>query len=77
MINAQLEGIESLLGNLRRELLAVDPSITSPALESRPVSIKDRIPTVERLTPNLPAVSLMETPLLLTDSTILVRRSIE
>ena len=42
-INAQLEGIESLLGNLRGELLAVDLSITSPALESRLVSIKHRV----------------------------------
>jgi len=43
LINAQLEGIESLLGNLRGELLAVDLSITSPALESRLVSIKHRV----------------------------------
>jgi hypothetical protein len=43
LINAQLEGIESLLSNLRGELLAVDPSITSPALESRLVSTKDRV----------------------------------
>jgi hypothetical protein len=42
-INAQLEGIESLLGNLRGELLAVDSSLTSPALESRLVSIKHRV----------------------------------
>ena len=42
-INAQLEGIESLLGNLRGELLAVDPSITPPALESRLVSLKHRV----------------------------------
>ena len=43
LINAQLEGIESLLGNLRGELLAVDPSITPPALESGLVSIKHRV----------------------------------
>jgi len=43
LINAQLEGIESLLGNLRGELLAVDPSITPPALESRLVSLKHRV----------------------------------
>ena len=43
MINGQLESIESLLGNLRGELLAVDPSITPLALESRLVSIKHRV----------------------------------
>jgi hypothetical protein len=43
LINAQLEGIESLLGNLRGELLAVDSSITPPVLESRLVSIKHRV----------------------------------
>jgi hypothetical protein len=43
LINAQLEGMESLLANLRGELLAVDPSSTSLALESRLVSIKDRV----------------------------------
>ena len=43
LINAQLESIESLLGNLRGELLAVDPSITPPALESRLVSLKQRV----------------------------------
>jgi hypothetical protein len=43
LINAQLESIESLLGNLRGELLAVDPSITPLALESGLVSIKHRV----------------------------------
>ena len=43
LINAQLEGIESLLANLRGELLAVDPSITPLALESKLVSLKDRV----------------------------------
>lgn len=43
LITAQLEGIESLLGNLRGELLAVDPSITPPALESGLVSLKHRV----------------------------------
>src|SRR5215208_7408364 len=33
MINAQLEGIESLLGNLRGELLALDTSPTALAVE--------------------------------------------
>jgi hypothetical protein len=43
LINAQLEGIESLLANLRGELLSVDPSITPLALESKLVSLKDRV----------------------------------
>ena len=43
LINAQLEGIESLLANLRGELLAMDPSITPLALESKLVSLKDRV----------------------------------
>jgi hypothetical protein len=43
LINAQLEGIESLLGNLRGELLAVDPSITPLALESGLMSLKYRV----------------------------------
>jgi hypothetical protein len=43
LINGQLESIESLLGNLRGELLAVDPSITPLALESKLVSLKDRV----------------------------------
>ena len=43
LINGQLESIESLLGNLRGELLAVDPSITPLALESTLVSLKDRV----------------------------------
>ena len=43
LINGQLESIESLLSNLRGELLAVDPSITPLALESKLVSLKDRV----------------------------------
>jgi hypothetical protein len=43
LINAQLEGIESLLGNLRGELLAVDPSITPVALESRLLNLKHSV----------------------------------
>ncbi len=43
MINAQLEGIESLLGNLRGELLAFDASPTALATESRLVGLKRRI----------------------------------
>jgi chromosome segregation ATPase len=41
MINAQLEGIESLLGNLRGELLALDASPT--AAESGLMELKQRI----------------------------------
>lgn len=43
MINAQLEGIESLLGNLRGELLALDTSPTALAAEPRLVGLKRRI----------------------------------
>jgi hypothetical protein len=43
LINAQLEGIESLLGNLRGELLAVDPSVTPLSLESGLMSLKHRV----------------------------------
>jgi hypothetical protein len=43
MINAQLEGIESLLGNLRGELLALDASPTAISPESRLVGLKQRV----------------------------------
>lgn len=43
MINAQLEGIESLLGNLRGELLALDASPTALATESGLVGLKQRV----------------------------------
>ena len=43
MINAQLEGVESLLGNLRAELLALDASPTSVSVESRLVGLKQRV----------------------------------
>lgn len=43
MINAQLEGIESLLGNLRGELLALDASPASLSAESGLVGLKQRI----------------------------------
>lgn len=43
MINAQLEGIESLLGNLRGELLALDTNPTALAAESGLVGLKQRI----------------------------------
>jgi len=42
-INAQLEGIESLLGNLRGELLALDASPNALAVESGLVGLKRRI----------------------------------
>ena len=43
MINAQLEGIESLLGNLRGELLALDASPAAISPESRLVGLKQRV----------------------------------
>jgi len=43
MINAQLEGIESLLGNLRGELLALDASPTALAAESGLVGLRRRV----------------------------------
>jgi hypothetical protein len=43
LINAQLEGIESLLGNLRGELLALDASPAAISPESRLVGLKQRV----------------------------------
>ena len=43
LINAQLEGIESLLGNLRGELLAFDASPAAISPESRLVGLKQRV----------------------------------
>ncbi len=43
MINAQLEGIESLLGNLRGELLALDASPAALSPESGLVGLKQRV----------------------------------
>jgi hypothetical protein len=43
MINAQLEGAESLLGNLRGELLALDTSLSPGSLESGLVHLKTRV----------------------------------
>lgn len=43
IINAQLEGVESLLGNLRGELLAVDTSLAPRSLESGLVHLKERV----------------------------------
>ena len=48
MINAQLEGIESLLGNLRGELLALDASPTALAAQPRLVGLKRRISCFRR-----------------------------
>ena len=43
VINAQLEGAESLLGNLRGELLALDTSLGPPSLESGLVHLRERV----------------------------------
>jgi hypothetical protein len=43
LINAQLEGVESLLGNLRGELLALDASPAAVSPESRLVGLKQRV----------------------------------
>ena len=43
LINAQLEGVESLLGNLRGELLALDASPAAISPESRLVGLKQRV----------------------------------
>ncbi len=43
MINAQLEGAESLLGNLRGELLALDTNLSPGSLEPGLVHLKERI----------------------------------
>jgi hypothetical protein len=43
MINAQLEGAESLLSNLRGELLAVDTSLSPGSLEPSLVHLKERV----------------------------------
>jgi hypothetical protein len=42
-VNAQLESIESMLGNLRGDLLSLDPGLSPYALESGLVSIKERV----------------------------------
>jgi hypothetical protein len=43
MINAQLEGAESLLSNLRGELLALDTSLSPGSLESGLVHLRTRV----------------------------------
>ena len=47
-INAQLEGIESMLGNLRGDLLSLDPSLSPYALESGLVGIEERVAYLRR-----------------------------
>ena len=48
MINAQLESAESLLGNLRGELLAIDDSLVSGALDPGLSQLKERIALFRR-----------------------------
>lgn len=48
VINAQLEGAESLLANLRGELLALDSSLSPSALESGLVHLKERVALFRR-----------------------------
>jgi hypothetical protein len=43
MINAQLEGAESLLGNLRGELLALDTNLSPGSLEPGLLHLKERV----------------------------------
>jgi hypothetical protein len=43
MINAQLEGAESLLSNLRGELLALDTGLSPGSLEPSLVHLKERV----------------------------------
>lgn len=43
VINAQLEGVESLLGNLRGELLAIDTSLSPRSIEPGLAQLKERI----------------------------------
>src|SRR3712207_3520471 len=43
MINAQLEGAESLLGNLRAELLAVDTSLSPGSIQPSLMQLKERV----------------------------------
>ena len=43
VINAQLEGVESLLGNLRGELLAIDKGLSPRSIEPGLAQLKERI----------------------------------
>lgn len=43
VINAQLEGVESLLGNLRGELLSIDTSLSPRSVEPGLVQLRERI----------------------------------
>ena len=68
MINAQLESAESLLGNLRAELLALDDSLVSGPLDPGLAHLKERIAyfrrgldEVTRRVETLPATERMST----------------
>jgi DNA repair exonuclease SbcCD ATPase subunit len=68
MINAQLEGAESLLSNLRGELLALDSGLSSGSLESGLAQLKTRVAyfrrgldEVTRSVSTLPAVGRLPT----------------
>jgi hypothetical protein len=43
VINAQLEGVESLLGNLRGELLSIDTSLSPRSVEPGLAQLRERI----------------------------------
>jgi hypothetical protein len=43
MINAQLEGAESLLANLRAELLAVDTNLSPGSIQPSLMQLKERV----------------------------------
>ena len=65
MINAQLEGVESLLGNLRGELLALDTSLAPRSLESGLVHLKERVAyfrrSMDEVTRNVDYLSTSDT----------------
>ncbi|CAN5881430.1 hypothetical protein BH23ACT11_BH23ACT11_29450 [soil metagenome] len=69
VINAQLEGVESLLGNLRGELLSIDTSLSPRSVEPGLVQLKDRISyfrrsldEVTRTVDHLPTIVTEELP---------------
>lgn len=65
MINAQLEGVESLLSNLRSELLALDTSLAPRSLEPSLVHLKERVAyfrrSMDEVTRNVDYLSRPET----------------
>ena len=65
MINAQLEGVESLLGNLRGELLALDTSLAPRSLEPGLINLKERVAyfrrSMEEVTRNIDHLSTPDT----------------